>query len=507
MGHQSTLSWYPHPRVARLFRYPILAFVLASCTPSIEEPSTTPSTSDTTPPTVSFTLETDPESSHHLIAAVNSGDAGDAGDATVVCTADLDPSEVHIWRGTVAPSAEVHLSGLLADTLYLCELSLNDQVVAAAEARTPPQLWPQPVWAVTSSSDDPHRGYTLFNTWTVGNPTDQKLWVVDPQGRPRFVLPISEPDNGGVEFTVLPLTGKFLAGGGYGYPPTLLHPWGEVQAQAPDPTSGFKWHHDVIEVADGVVASLSQSIDTTPDGELYQGFEIEERDLWNHEVYWVWTSQSAVDAGTLEPGLGGPDRYHANALSYVPDDPDGPAYWVSLAYKNRIIRISRDTREITWQLGHRGDFDLVDTDGNPLDDAEWFFHGHDPEIRLPKLLVHDNGVGRPGVPDSSRVVEYELDLANKTATRLWSWTEPGWYENVLGDADRLENGHVLVAQGHCYFCPTGDPDRRSSVLEMIPETGEVVWRLQFEALTAGVYRAERVDGCDLFANQRYCPGA
>ena len=302
----------------------------------------------------------DPLFPHHVRALL---DVPGAGTGRLACTSDEEAEERHVWEGSAGTQTQVDFAGLLADTPYRCELTVGGTVAAVVSVRTPAPTWTLPDWELSVNQVDLERGYTLFNTWSVGNPTDQKLIVIDPEGRPRFVLPITEPDNGGVEFTWLPQSQRFLAAGGYGYPPTLLTPWGEIASQVGQPESGLKWHHDVEEVADGVVAALSQTVDTAPDGSLYQGFSIEERRIDTGEAVWVWNSQSAVDAGTLDPGQGGPDRYHANALSYVADDPDGPAYWVALAYKNRVVRIDRSTGALTWQLGFRGEFDLVDTTG------------------------------------------------------------------------------------------------------------------------------------------------
>jgi len=129
---------------------------------------------------------------------------------------------------------------------------------------------------------------------------------------------------------------------------------------------------------------------------------------------------------------------------------------------------------------------------------------HDPEVSLPYLLVHDNGEARVGGTNYSRVVEYELDIENRVVTKRWDWTEPGWYETVFGDADRLPGDHVLITQGHCFICPHGDPSRYSALTEVDQSTDEVVWRLSMEEPQPGLYRAQRLDGCELFSNRKYC---
>ena len=102
-----------------------------------------------------------------------------------------------------------------------------------------------------------------------------------------------------------------------------------------------------------------------------------------------------------------------------------------------------------------------------------------------------------------RVSEYQLDLDTREATLLWSWTEPGWYEPVIGDADYLPNGNVLVTRGHvwCYEFTPG----HSALIELEPGTDRVVWRLDYDTQSNGIFRSERYDGCEIFSNAKYCP--
>jgi hypothetical protein len=116
--------------------------------------------------------------------------------------------------------------------------------------------------------------------------------------------------------------------------------------------------------------------------------------------------------------------------------------------------------------------------------------------------VYDNGTDRPG-GSYSRVAEYELDLDAREATLLWSWTEPGWYDPIVGDADWLPNGHVLVTQGF-NRCLDFFGDDVSELVELQPPD-TVVWRMTWPTRDHTVYRSERYDGCAVFANARYCP--
>ena len=96
-----------------------------------------------------------------------------------------------------------------------------------------------------------------------------------------------------------------------------------------------------------------------------------------------------------------------------------------------------------------------------------------------------------------------VDGPARTAELAWSWAEFGWYEPNWGDVDELPNGAVLIAMAHSY-CLGGNPDHRGSLVEVVPP-GDVAWRLDFLDADDSLYRAQRIDGCTLFANSRFCP--
>jgi hypothetical protein len=133
---------------------------------------------------------------------------------------------------------------------------------------------------------------------------------------------------------------------------------------------------------------------------------------------------------------------------------------------------------------------------------------HDPEIHNDgTILFFDNGgyTGRveEGNPGNyhSRVVEYAIDEKALTATLAWEW--PGtfdvdefyrtdYYVPFWGDADRLQNGNVLIAAGRSGSAPETPQSR---VTEVAKDDGLVVWELRMpreQGADYGIYRAERV---------------
>ena len=127
---------------------------------------------------------------------------------------------------------------------------------------------------------------------------------------------------------------------------------------------------------------------------------------------------------------------------------------------------------------------------------------HAPEVHGDRIFYYDNGVGRPG-GSFSRVVELQIDEAARTATVVWEYTEPGWYETIWGDVDLLPDGNVLYTRAHCGTC-LPNQSSTTQIVEVDPRTNTPVWRLVMSDIHDAGYRAERIDGCALFANRRYC---
>jgi hypothetical protein len=133
-----------------------------------------------------------------------------------------------------------------------------------------------------------------------------------------------------------------------------------------------------------------------------------------------------------------------------------------------------------------------------------FMDIHDPEIHDDgTILFFDNdGFTFPiedGNPQGrhTRAVEYQIDENAKTATLVWEW--PGsfavdaWYTTDLyvpfwGDADRLENGNVMITAGR-RGTVAATPESR--IIEVHKESGDVVWELLLPK-DHGVYRSERM---------------
>lgn len=137
-------------------------------------------------------------------------------------------------------------------------------------------------------------------------------------------------------------------------------------------------------------------------------------------------------------------------------------------------------------------------------DFEWTWGVHCPNI-LPNghILVFDNGYCRNYIPrrlneneSYSRVVEYEIDEANKTVRQVWQY---GKERGRACYSPAISGVQYLPQTGNRLFCPgmsnqlTGN-NTGGRIVEINPQTGEVVFELEIETNTCAstFHRADRM---------------
>ncbi len=132
------------------------------------------------------------------------------------------------------------------------------------------------------------------------------------------------------------------------------------------------------------------------------------------EFTWNAFDHVALDelVNPIQPGqIEGFDYDHPNSLEL---DPRGD-YLVSFRNLDALFLVDRTTGAVHWRLGgNRSDFTFVD------DPLGGFSGQHDARL-LPgdRLLLFDNGTLHD--PPTSRAVEYELDVAARTARMVWEY--------------------------------------------------------------------------------------
>lgn len=191
------------------------------------------------------------------------------------------------------------------------------------------------------------------------------------------------------------------------------------------------------------------------------------------------------------------DWAHVNAAVL---DEERNAILVSLRHADLVLAFRYEddeegpSGELLWSFGPEGDV--------TLEDGDWSYHQHAVELQPDgSILLFDNGNERPlaaGEVDYSRAVQYAIDdsdPADVVAREVWSFTptisdgEPT-YSAFVGDADRLDDGNVLVAAGGAAI---------PQIVEVEPDEGgdggEVVFDLRIpesDTDTWVIYRAERI---------------
>jgi hypothetical protein len=406
------------------------------------------------------------------------------------------------WRHVAPGPGAWSWYGLLADTDHTCTATAG-AASATATHHTPP--WPDdvPTFSVTGRTD----AFTLLVVKDQVSERSQLL-LVDPLGRPRWRSLAPDGFNVGVEAAYLPDTAqgpRFLIGGGDGLPPTLVGWDGAIGWQAGPTTGGGAWHHDVLALPDGTLAALGEVLLS---GGAVSGFTVEALVPGTDERSFTWSCETALARGQLAPPAG-EDPWHANALEWHPEDPEGASWWVSAKNASQIYRVDAATGDLTWRLGPGGDFQLLRPDGAPASDDRWFYGQHAPEAHLQPdgtwlVTVYDNGGSRP-TGRYSRVVQLVVDPAARTARLGWEWRGEGWYEPVFGDVDALADGSLLVTRGHCPQC-AGVAPIPGAVTRLHPATSFVAWELTVGTADHSQYRAAAVDSCALFPdNDVACP--
>jgi hypothetical protein len=172
------------------------------------------------------------------------------------------------------------------------------------------------------------------------------------------------------------------------------------------------------------------------------------------------------------------DWSHCNTIE---EDSEGRFLYLSARNLNSIFKINRKTGEIVWRLGEKGDFKIKGED--------MFYNQHSPELQKNgNLLIFDNGTGRPAKYGGrySRAVELEIDEDKMKAKAVWSWGEDlEIYTPIWGDADKLDNGNILMTFG------TRTHPKTSRLVEVTLKN-EIVWDVELKPSGWGMYRAERL---------------
>jgi outer membrane lipoprotein-sorting protein len=149
---------------------------------------------------------------------------------------------------------------------------------------------------------------------------------------------------------------------------------------------------------------------------------------WDHIAY----SESTVNLTEQEI-----DLVHGNALELANDG----NLLLSSRNLSEITKINLQTGDVMWRFGGKANmFEIIN--GQP------FAYQHDVR-QLPNgdITIFDNQ-GTEQNPAPSHAIEYKLDVARKTATKVWEYThKPPVFATFMGNTQRLADGNTFLDWG------------------------------------------------------------
>ena len=218
------------------------------------------------------------------------------------------------------------------------------------------------------------------------------------------------------------------------------------------------------------------------------GDVIMETDMATQQIIWEWHLRDHLDPiehhhhTIANVGLqGARDWSHGNTVQFIPDYVYQEQTYDAVLFNSRHLNtfwvIDHATGDVLWSCGEHGMF------GSPEPPDELLFsHAH--QVTLldnGNVIMFDNGNDR--IPQYSRALELHVDPVAQVAQEVWTYTEPGMYDYWGGDADKLPNGNVLIADVE-----------KGRIIEVTP-SGEIVWEMFMKGALGtfhSIYMCDRV---------------
>jgi hypothetical protein len=234
-------------------------------------------------------------------------------------------------------------------------------------------------------------------------------------------------------------------------------------------------HHDATVTAQNTVLFLAR------DTKVIRDTAVVGEAIWE----WVpetgittkrWSSFDHFDWNTHRgPQTAANNWMHANSIQV------GPRGNIVISARNldQVFSIAPDWRSLEWTLS--GPNAMV-----PLPEEARFYSQHSAvEVTANRLLLFDNGLGRVNNQQWSRVAEYNINPATRTATLVWQFRpSPDINAMRVGSVARLLNGNTVAAFGWGQCCPI--------VVYEINPAGQVVWSLTGNEGFNRVYRMKPI---------------
>ncbi|MGE5221684.1 MAG: aryl-sulfate sulfotransferase, partial [Omnitrophica WOR_2 bacterium] len=384
-----------------------------------------------------------------------------------------------------SPDVFTTLNNLRANEIpSINRLSTPSTIARSPYVTTPPDF---PKIHVTTPANGVDDGYIFASNFIpssfLGNPNPGSyLLILDNNGEPVYYQKVPE--------TALATDFKKLSNGLLAYwEGDAYHLLNSSYTEVGKITSGNGYPgvdlHDLKLLPDGHYLFLIyyiQKVDMSklvPGGNpnaTVTGVVIQELDTKGNVVF-LWNSFDHIPVTDSNRDLTAAtiDYTHSNAIDL---DSDGNIL-LSSRHLDEITKINRQTGEIIWRLGGKGNqFTIIPAAG--ITDIPEFYMQHDIR-KLPNgnIGLFDNH--NDHTPMNSRAMEFSLNQDNKTATLVWEYrNSPDVYSAFMGDVQHLPNGNILIGWG-------GVPN--PNITEIKPDNTKI-FELGFDAPYVN-YRAYR----------------
>lgn len=274
---------------------------------------------------------------------------------------------------------------------------------------------------------------------------------------------------------------------------------------------GYKFHHEVTESQDGnFLVAVTKTSARLRNGEPRVNDFIIELDPKTNEVLNEWDLAKQLDTSRYEKPDGitppefsqSPNNWaHNNSIGEIGQDLLATVRYqgiISYTHAGNLKWIVSPHK--FWSSNHKPfllnpisengtlitDPAVINGDAR-IDGFDWAWGPHTPvALSETNFLVFDNGYNRNWIPNFSgttknysRVVEYKIDLTNKTVQQLWSFGESmgvnGFAQAVSGVQFLHQTGNVLFCPGMGVITSIGTGGR---IVEINPKTKEILYELE-----------------------------
>ena len=260
----------------------------------------------------------------------------------------------------------------------------------------------------------------------------------------------------------------------------VISPTSDYVREYPSP---FTIHHDGAVLPNGNLITMSkiyQQVDVPDYGEIQLTGDSLAEITQTGEVLWEWSSFEHLDTTRFPVGdsqIKSGDWSHANSIMYLKDSDE---LVVSFRNQNQVIVIQKSTGEVTRTIGEDGDYTLIS--------GEWFFGQHHATLESNDVLTVFDNHFISSTETTSRVVQYQINEAEKTIEEIWSF-DLGHFYRSAGEAAVLSNGGLLIAAGGA----ARDEGAPISVIEF-NESRDIIWHIEVPAESIPmVFRTSRIN--------------